>query len=47
MSLLPRAPSGIEVVAHRGVSAETPEHTLAAYQQALTVGADAVEWTSG
>ena len=43
MSLLPRAPSGIEVVAHRGVSAETPEHTLAAYQQALTVGADAVE----
>ncbi|WP_369252981.1 glycerophosphodiester phosphodiesterase [Geodermatophilus amargosae] len=43
MSLPPRAPSEIEVVAHRGVSAEAPEHTLAAYQQALTLGADAVE----
>ncbi|MBM7808638.1 glycerophosphoryl diester phosphodiesterase [Geodermatophilus bullaregiensis] len=43
MSLLPRAPSEIEVVAHRGVSAKAPEHTLAAYQQALTLGADAVE----
>jgi glycerophosphoryl diester phosphodiesterase len=43
VSLLPRAPSDIEVVAHRGVSAEAPEQTLAAYQQALTVGADAVE----
>ncbi len=43
MSLLPRAPSEIEVVAHRGVSAEAPEHTLAAYQQARTLGADAVE----
>ncbi|PWW23796.1 glycerophosphoryl diester phosphodiesterase [Geodermatophilus normandii] len=43
MSLPPRAPSEIEVVAHRGVSAEAPEHTLAAYQQALALGADAVE----
>ncbi|PRY49720.1 glycerophosphoryl diester phosphodiesterase [Geodermatophilus tzadiensis] len=43
MSLPPRAPSDIEVVAHRGVSAEAPEHTLTAYQQALTLGADAVE----
>jgi glycerophosphoryl diester phosphodiesterase len=43
VSLLPRAPSEIEVVAHRGVSAEAPEHTLAAYQQALILGADAVE----
>jgi glycerophosphoryl diester phosphodiesterase len=43
VSLLPRAPSEIEVVAHRGVSAEAPEHTLAAYQQARTLGADAVE----
>ena len=43
MSLPPRAPSEVEVVAHRGVSAEAPEHTLAAYQQALTLGADAVE----
>jgi glycerophosphoryl diester phosphodiesterase len=41
--LLPRAPSEVEVVAHRGVSAEAPEHTLAAYQQALALGADAVE----
>ncbi len=38
-----RAPSEVEVVAHRGVSAEAPEHTLAAYQQALALGADAVE----
>jgi glycerophosphoryl diester phosphodiesterase len=30
-------------VAHRGVSAHAPEHTLAAYQQALAIGADAVE----
>jgi glycerophosphoryl diester phosphodiesterase len=30
-------------VAHRGVSAEAPEHTLAAYRQALALGADAVE----
>ncbi|MGR7026784.1 glycerophosphodiester phosphodiesterase [Geodermatophilus sp. URMC 62] len=43
MNLPPRAPSEIEVVAHRGVSAEAPEHTLAAYQQALALGADAVE----
>ncbi len=41
--LAPRAPSEIEVVAHRGVSAEAPEHTLAAYRQALALGADAVE----
>ncbi|MGY1693922.1 glycerophosphodiester phosphodiesterase [Geodermatophilus sp. SYSU D00814] len=41
--LPPRAPSEIEVVAHRGVSAEAPEHTLTAYQQALALGADAVE----
>lgn len=43
VSLAPRAPSQIEVVAHRGVSAEAPEHTLAAYRQALVLGADAVE----
>ncbi len=43
VGLRPRAPSEVEVVAHRGVSAEAPEHTLAAYQQALAVGADAVE----
>ena len=40
MSLPLRAPSEVEVVAHRGVSAEAPEHTLAAYQQALALGAD-------
>lgn len=32
-----------EVVAHRGATAEAPEHTLAAYRQAAAVGADAVE----
>ena len=31
------------VVAHRGASADEPEHTLAAYREAITVGADAVE----
>jgi glycerophosphoryl diester phosphodiesterase len=32
-----------EVVAHRGATAEAPEHTLAAYRQAAALGADAVE----
>jgi glycerophosphoryl diester phosphodiesterase len=31
------------VVAHRGSSAEEPEHTLSAYQRAIEVGADALE----
>jgi glycerophosphoryl diester phosphodiesterase len=31
------------VVAHRGASAEEPEHTLAAYVEAIKVGADALE----
>jgi glycerophosphoryl diester phosphodiesterase len=31
------------VVAHRGSSAEAPEHTLAAYVQAISDGADALE----
>src|SRR6185369_9257342 len=31
------------VVAHRGASAERPEHTLAAYELALREGADGVE----
>jgi glycerophosphoryl diester phosphodiesterase len=35
--------TGPEVVAHRGATAEAPEHTLAAYRQAATMGADAVE----
>jgi glycerophosphoryl diester phosphodiesterase len=36
-------PSGPEVVAHRGSSAEQPEHTLAAYRRAIEQGADALE----
>jgi glycerophosphoryl diester phosphodiesterase len=32
-----------QVVAHRGASAEAPEHTLAAYRTALEAGADALE----
>ncbi len=35
--------TAVEVVAHRGATAEAPEHTLAAYRRAATVGADAVE----
>jgi glycerophosphoryl diester phosphodiesterase len=36
-------PIGPEVVAHRGSSAEKPEHTLAAYLRAIEQGADALE----
>jgi glycerophosphoryl diester phosphodiesterase len=35
--------TGLEVVAHRGATAEAPEHTLAAYRRAAEIGADAVE----
>jgi len=35
--------AGPFVVAHRGASAERPEHTLAAYELALQEGADGVE----
>jgi glycerophosphoryl diester phosphodiesterase len=35
--------TGPEVVAHRGASAEAPEHTLSAYRRAADLGADAVE----
>ncbi|TFV90337.1 glycerophosphodiester phosphodiesterase family protein [Blastococcus sp. CT_GayMR16] len=35
--------TGPEVVAHRGATAEAPEHTLAAYRRAAEIGADAVE----
>jgi glycerophosphoryl diester phosphodiesterase len=35
--------SGPAVVAHRGASARVPEHTLAAYVQAIEDGADALE----
>ena len=45
---VPTAPSSPpvtepEVVAHRGATAEAPEHTLAAYRHAAAIGADAVE----
>ena len=35
--------SGPEVIAHRGSSAEKPEHTLAAYLRAIEQGADSLE----
>ena len=40
---LPPRPGATRIVAHRGSSAEIPEHTLAAYQQAIDDGADALE----
>lgn len=40
---MPRGPSPVEIVAHRGASAHAPEHTLAAYDLALALGADALE----
>jgi glycerophosphoryl diester phosphodiesterase len=39
----PARPRGPHVVAHRGYSAEEPEHTLAAYLLAIEAGADALE----
>ncbi|MFB6693424.1 glycerophosphodiester phosphodiesterase [Streptomyces virginiae] len=39
---LPQA-RAVRVVAHRGASHEHPEHTLAAYRQAIADGADALE----
>ncbi len=42
-STLPRRLGAPEIVAHRGASEFAPEHTLAAYRQALDVGADALE----
>jgi glycerophosphoryl diester phosphodiesterase len=38
-----RRAAGPEVVAHRGSSAEKPEHTLSAYLRAIEQGADALE----
>jgi glycerophosphoryl diester phosphodiesterase len=38
-----RRPGGPEVIAHRGSSAEKPEHTLAAYLRAIEQGADSLE----
>ena len=40
---VPPAPSEVQVVAHRGSSAAHAEHTLDAYELALTEGADSLE----
>ena len=37
------AEEGMLVIAHRGASAERPEHTLAAYERAIDQGADYIE----
>ncbi|MFG2228610.1 glycerophosphodiester phosphodiesterase [Streptomyces sp. NPDC048723] len=42
-SMLPATARTVQVVAHRGASEEHPEHTLAAYRQAIADGADALE----
>ena len=47
-ALLAAAPAGAQapdmlVIAHRGSSAERPEHTLAAYNRAIDQGADYIE----
>ncbi|MFF3084083.1 glycerophosphodiester phosphodiesterase [Streptomyces nojiriensis] len=42
-SMLPATARAVRVVAHRGASHEHPEHTLAAYRQAIADGADALE----
>ena len=38
-----RAPPRPLVIAHRGASAEAPENTIAAFERALALGADAIE----
>lgn len=38
-----RPAEDVQVVAHRGSSDQAPEHTLAAYRQAIEEGADALE----
>lgn len=43
MAVNHKSPSRPLVFAHRGASAELPEHTLAAYRSALAAGADGVE----
>ncbi len=37
------AESDFVIIAHRGASAERPEHTLAAYELAIAQGADYIE----
>ena len=39
----PAAAQDMLVIAHRGASAERPEHTLAAYERAIDEGADSIE----
>lgn len=39
----PGGPEGVMVVGHRGASGYRPEHTLAAYELAIRMGADAVD----
>ncbi|MDX3540011.1 glycerophosphodiester phosphodiesterase family protein [Streptomyces sp. MB09-01] len=39
----PLTARAVRVIAHRGASHEHPEHTLAAYRQAIADGADALE----
>lgn len=34
---------GIQIIAHRGASADAPEHTMAAYELAVNLGADYLE----
>ncbi|MFJ4859854.1 MULTISPECIES: glycerophosphodiester phosphodiesterase family protein [unclassified Streptomyces] len=41
--MLPPTARDVRVIAHRGASHEHPEHTLAAYRQAIADGADALE----
>ena len=43
MSSAPDASTKPLVIAHRGASKEIPEHTLAAYQEAIDAGADGLE----
>ena len=43
MSGAPRAGSRAAVIAHRGASADRPENTLAAFDEALRQGADGIE----
>jgi glycerophosphoryl diester phosphodiesterase len=43
VNALPRLTTVPAVVAHRGASADRPEHTLAAYEAAIAAGADGLE----
>lgn len=40
---MPTPREAIKVIAHRGASADVPEHTLAAYRKAIEDGADGLE----